>query len=100
VLEAQITIAVTVLDDSTGLAIGTTARVLLYDKADYTTEVLNAACSAGGVASTSQSYVSDIEVEGWAREMSVTGVDYTQQDISGTVTAAGFSLTVRLAPLD
>lgn len=100
VLEAQITIAVTVLDDDTGSAIGTTARVLLYDKSDYSTEILNAACSAGGVASTTQSYVSDIEVEGWAREMSLTGTDYTPLDISGTVTSTGFTFTARLKPID
>lgn len=100
VLEAQVTIAVTVLDDDTGSAIGTTARVLLYDKADYSTEILNAACSAGGVASTTQSYTADIEVEGWVREMSVSGTDYTPVDISGTVTSTGFAITVRLKPLN
>jgi len=100
VLEAQVTIAVTVLDDDTGSAIGTTARVLLYDTADYSTEILNSACSAGGVASTTQSYTADIDVEGWVREMSTTGTDYTPADISGTVTSAGFALTVRLKPID
>lgn len=99
VVTGQITIAVTVLDDVTGTAIGTNARVLLYDTADYTTEILNSACSAGGVASTTQSYTADIAVEGWVREMSVTGIDYIPADISGTVTSSGFSLTVRLKRL-
>lgn len=100
VLTAQITIAVTVLDDDTGLPIGTNCRVLLYDTDDYTTEILNSACNASGVASASQGYSADIPVEGWCREMSVSGTDYIPADISGTVTSTGFALTVRLKPLN
>ena len=99
VVTGQITVAVTVLSDDTGLPL-TDARVQLYDTADYTTEIMNEAVNGSGVASISMSYTADIDVEGWVREMSISGIDYTPKDISGTITSAGFSLTVRLVPLN
>jgi hypothetical protein len=99
VVTGQITVAVTVLSNTTGLPIAD-ARVQLYDTADYTTVIMSEDCNASGVASISMSYTADIDVEGWVREMNVSGTDYVPADISGTITSAGFSLTVRLTPLD
>lgn len=99
VVTGQITVAVTVLNDLTGLPIAD-ARVQIYDTSDYTTVIMNDDCNASGVASISMSYTADIDIEGWVREMNVSGVDYTPRDFSGTITSSGFSLTVRLTPLD
>lgn len=98
VVTGQITVAVTVLDDITGLPLAD-ARVQLYDTADYTTEIMNDDCDVNGIASVDRSYTADIDVEGWVREMNISGIDYVPKDISGTITSAGFALTVRLVPL-
>jgi hypothetical protein len=98
VVTGLITLSVTVLDKSTGLAIGTNARVQLLKESDKSV-LINAACNGSGVASTSISYDSDTDVIGWAREMSLTGTDYTPEDISGKYTSSGLNITVSLNPI-
>lgn len=93
-----VTVQVTVLDNSTGLPIES-AHVLLIDDATKSIDILRAATNASGLASTSYSGTVPLAVTGWVRQNDIVGTDYVPQDISGTVTAAGLSLTVRLNPL-
>ncbi len=91
----QITIQVTVLDDDTGSAIGTTSRVYLVRSSDKSV-LLNGAVNGVGVISTQIDYDADTNVEGWARDMDLSGDDYIPADISGQYTASGFSIIIRL----
>jgi hypothetical protein len=93
-----ITLSVTVLNKDTGLAIGTTARVYLERKSDHL-ELINKACSAGGVASETISYDTDTACVGWAREMNISAPDFHPEDISGTYLDTGLSITVSLRPI-
>lgn len=95
---ASVTIAVTVLDESTGLAIASTARVYIADTATKT-QIMAQAVNGSGVASLAYDYTVDVPVVGWARELDLTGTDYIQKDFSGTITASGFSQTVALTPI-
>lgn len=95
---ASVTIAVTVLDESTGLAIASTARVYIADTATKT-QIMAQAVNGSGVASLAYDYTIDVPIVGWARELDLTGTDYIQKDFSGTITASGFSQTVALTPI-
>jgi len=94
----SVPITITVVDDSTGLPITTTdPRVLAYLTSDYSTEVINTAANASGVASAAWTGATGVDIEGWVREMSLDGIDYTPSSFSGTIQAgSGFSATVRL----
>ncbi|RLB68404.1 MAG: hypothetical protein DRH08_01025 [Deltaproteobacteria bacterium] len=96
VVAGLINLTVTVLDDETGLPIST-ARVWLGRKSDKS-ELINGQVNASGVITASIPYDSDTDVLGWAREQNLTPPDYTQKNISGQYTTAGFSVTVRLLP--
>ena len=87
-------IAVTVLDDSTGSPLST-ARVFLNTLPGLTT-VLSEECGADGIADDTWNYTGDQQIGGWAREQDLSTPDYEQRNISGTITSAGFSTTVRL----
>ena len=91
-------VSVTVLDDTTGLAIATTARVYIERVSDGL-EIINSAVDGSGIASGTYDYAGDAAIVGWVREMSLTGTDYHPKDFSGTIESSGFSLTVRLTPL-
>ena len=97
IVQNAVTIQVTVLDDTTGLGI-LDARVQLYLTSDYSTSVLNGGTNASGIVSDSYAYAGDAGVEGWARQFDISGTDYIQKNISGTITTNGFFLTVRLEP--
>jgi len=97
VVANQVTLLVKVVDDSTGLALPD-ARVNITDEATKT-EILNAECDVNGEASIALDYVSDTDVVGWVREMSLTGTDYTPKNVSGTITSSGLTISVRLQPI-
>lgn len=95
----SVPVEVTVLNDATGLAIGTTARVRVMLDSDKSA-ILNAACNASGVASTSYSGSTPVDIVGWAREFNISAPDFVGQDFSGEISpSSGFSLTVRLKPI-
>lgn len=91
----QITIEVTVLDDDTGSAIGTTSRVHLVRSSDKSV-LISGACDVSGYISTQIDFDSITNIEGWARDMDLSGDDYVPADIGGQYTESGFSTTVRL----
>lgn len=95
----SVPVTVTVLDDTTGLGINL-AHVQLFLTADYTTEVMSGATNASGVITSSFSGSTPAGVEGWAREMDVSGTDYEPKNISGTIGTSGLSITVRLKPVN
>lgn len=95
---ATVTVEVEVLDDETGLAIATTGRVYIADTTTKT-QIMAAATNGSGIASIPFTYTTDVPIVGWARELSLTGTDYVQKDFTGTITASGFSQTVRLTPI-
>ena len=94
-IEASVTIQITVLDasDDSGIEF---AHVLLYLKSDYSTEVINAATNASGVASTTWSGATGVDVEGWARNVDFVASDYEPEGIDTTITPTGIDITVRL----
>ena len=94
VVQNAVTVQLTVLDNTTGSPIQD-ARVQLYLTSDYSTSVLNGGTNASGIVSTSYSYGGDVGVEGWVRQFDISGTDYVQKDISGTITSNGLFLTVR-----
>lgn len=94
---APVTVLIKVLDDTTGLAIPA-ARVWVGKDSDKS-ELHNSGVDANGETSFQYTYVSDLDIVGWAREQDLTGIDYIQKDFSGTITDAGFSLTIRLVPV-
>ena len=94
----SVPVDITVLDDDTGLAIGTDCRVHVVLSSDKSV-ILSAACNASGIASTSYSGATPVNIEGWAREFSITGTDYVAKDFSGEISTTGFALTVRLSPV-
>lgn len=96
-VQNAINLAVTVLDDSTGLAISN-ARVHLLKDSDKTV-LMSKECNASGIATVSINYDADTDVVGWARQFDVSGTDYVQKDFSGQYTSNGFSATVRLQPI-
>jgi hypothetical protein len=88
---------VTVLDDSTGLALQY-ARVRLNKVSDKSL-IMSEETDVNGLASTTFNYLSDTPIEGWVRQWDLVGEDYTPKNVSGTIVSSGFSLTVRLAPI-
>lgn len=96
-IQNAVSVTVTVLDDSTGLALNL-AHVYLIDSV-ASTVILSGATNASGIITTSINYSADIAAVGWARQMDLVGTDYVPKDISGTITTNGLSLTVRLEPL-
>lgn len=97
VLAGQITVAVNVVDDITGLALPD-ARVNLITKVGHTT-IINAECDANGDVSASLTYTADTDVIGWVREQNLSGTDYVAKNISGTITSSGLTISVRLSPI-
>jgi len=93
----SVNITITVLDRSDDTPIEF-AHVLLYLTSDFTTQVINAATNASGVASTTFNFSSDAGVEGWVRNVDFVDDDYRPENISGTITSNGFAITVRLTP--
>lgn len=91
----QITIEVTVLDDVTGAPIGTTSRVHLVRSSDKSV-LISGAVNASGYISTNIDYDADTNLEGWARDMDLSGNDYVPAAISGQYNSNGFSIIVRL----
>jgi hypothetical protein len=95
---SSVPVTITVLDDSTGSPIATTARVTILNDATKA-ELDSAAVNASGVYSYSYTGGTPLDISGWVREFSLTGTDYIQQEFSGEITSNGFSLTIRLVPI-
>ena len=95
---SSVPVAITVLDDSTGLPIASTARVAIFNDTTKA-EIDSAAVNASGVYSYSYTGATPLNIFGWAREFSLSGTDYVGKDFSGTIDSNGFSLTLRLSPV-
>lgn len=93
-----ITLSVTVLDDDTGLPI-TDARVHLHKQGTPATVYISKETDVNGIASEDIAYDTDTDVVGWARQMDISGTDYTPKDFSGQYDSGGFSTTIRLEPI-
>jgi hypothetical protein len=89
---------VTVVDSITKAALPD-ARVYLHKSGDTGTVYFNAECDVNGEVTDSITFPGDTDVVGWAREMNVSGTDYTPKNISGTITSAGLDILVELDPL-
>lgn len=97
-VSASVPVTITVLDDSTGLAIATTARVTILNDSTKA-ELDSGSVNASGVYSYSYTGSTPLGISGWVREFSLTGTDYIQKDFSGTIDSNGFSSTIRLVPV-
>lgn len=97
VVQNAVTVTVTVKDASTLAAIQN-ARVLL-EKVSDGTDILGptSLTNASGIVTTSYAYASDTAVTGTARRASAGyGTLYKPGAISGTITSAGFDVTILL----
>lgn len=94
----SITLSVTVLDatDDTPL---TNATVQLLKASDKSV-LLSGTVNGSGVISDSIGYDTDTDLIGWAREHNMSGTDYTQKDFTGQYTENGFSIVIRLEPVE
>lgn len=97
-IPAAAPVEITVLDNLTGSAIGTSSHVLLLKDSDKS-QIINLATDASGIVTHNYTGTVPVAVVGWARDFSGSGSDYVQKDFSGTITASGFTLTVRLDPI-
>ena len=52
--------------------------------------------NSSGIATQSHVYSGDLGIEGWVRQMDITGDDYHPKDFSGEITITGFSITIKL----
>lgn len=76
------------------------ARVHIYLTSDYSTVVMSEDANGSGVASTTWTGATGgIAIEGWAREMNVSGTDFATKEFSGSIESGGFAVTVELDPL-
>lgn len=96
VVAGSVTVRVEVEDALSGGVIST-ARVVLLKKSDHSV-VMNQECGVDGFTTVSLTYSSDIDVIGWVRESNLSGTDYVQQDIAGTITSSGLTIAVKLQP--
>jgi len=97
-ISSSVPVSVTVLNAATKLPIGTTCRVRVMLESDKS-EILEAACNAGGVASTGYTGSTPVDIVGWAREFNISAPDFVQQDFTGIITADGFATTISLEPI-
>jgi len=98
VVSASAPVAITVLDNDTGLPIANTAHVMIKKDSDKTT-LSSGAVNASGVFNYSHTGVTPMDIIGWVREADVIGTDYIPKEFSGTITSAGFSQTIKLESL-
>ena len=98
VFDNAVSLTVTVFDKSTDLPIEF-AHVLLHLTSDHSTQVLYGTTNASGVITDSYNYGGDVAIDGWVRQWDLNGDDYVPQDINGTITGNGFSLSVSLDPI-
>ena len=91
-------VTITVLDDTTGLAIATTPHVMILN-ATTKAEITSGAVNGSGVFSYSYTGATPQAIVGWAREFNISGTDYVAKEFSGTIESTGFSQTLRLTPI-
>lgn len=99
IVEDPVDLIITVLDDSTGLAIATTPHVMILN-ASTKAEIASGSVNASGVFTSPYSGATPLNIVGWARESDIVGTDYEPKDFSGQIqSGSGFSITLRLKPL-
>lgn len=98
VQSGNITLSVTVLDDTDGSVI-TDANVYLHKAGDTGTVYISKVTNGSGIASEDIPYDADTNLTGWVRRTLIDGDDFIQLNISGEYTSTGFSTTVRLVPV-
>ena len=86
---------VTVTDATSGLAI-TDARVYLHKDGDTATVYFEDETDVNGEVNDAIAYPGDTAVVGWARQFNISGNDYVQKDIAGTITSTGLDIAVAL----
>lgn len=72
-------------------------RIILYDISDNSI-ILSEQVDVNGEINKQVSYFNDVDFVGWAREQNLSGVDYVQQNLIGTITYLGLVLTIPLRP--
>jgi hypothetical protein len=97
-VSASAPVAITVLDNDTGLAIANTAHVMILKDSDKS-ELSSGAVNASGVYNYSHTGVTPMDITGWVREFNISGTDYVAKEFSGTITSLGFSQTIKLDPV-
>lgn len=90
-------VKVTVKDGSDGSAVEN-AHVIIKKKSDKS-DIVSGSTDANGVYQTELDYTSDIDIIGWVRQSDLSGTDYEQADISGTIGQYGFTAEVSLKPI-
>ena len=72
---------------------------MLHLTSDHSTQVLYGATNSSGYISAQYDFTGEVAIDGWVRQWDLSGEDYTPKDISGIITASGFSLIVNLEPI-
>jgi 5-hydroxyisourate hydrolase-like protein (transthyretin family) len=90
-----IPLKVTVTDATSGDPI-TDARVYLHKEGDTGTVYFEDETDVNGEVNDAIAYPGDTDVVGWARQFDISGNDYVQKNIAGTITDTGLSIAVAL----
>ena len=90
-------ISVTVKNSETLAAIEN-AHVYVFKASDKSV-LLNGSTNVSGLVSATADVSPGTEIGGWVRQMDLSGTDYEQRSISGTITTSGFDTVVLLTPI-
>ena len=93
-----IPLKVTILDATSGNPI-TDARVYLHKDGDTGTVYFEDETDVNGEVNDAIAFPGVTDVVGWARQMDISGVDYTPKDIAGEITSSGLDILVQLEPI-
>lgn len=97
-INQSVPLKIKVIDKDTGLPLAD-ARVRCLKDSDKSV-LLSGDCDASGEISGSYSGTTPTDAVGWAREMSLTGTDYHQEDFTAVVKpSSGLDLVVALRPI-
>lgn len=94
--EASVTLTFTVKDEA-GVAIDE-ARINIVN-ASTKVELYQIETNSSGIATQSHTYAGDLGIEGWIRQMDISGDDYIPQDFEGTIKSTGFDANIKLIKL-
>lgn len=98
VVSSSAPVAITILDNDTGLPIANVAHIMIKKDSDKST-LSSGAVNASGVFNYDHLGVTPMDIVGWARENDTIGTDYIPKEFSGTIESTGFSQTIKLEKL-
>lgn len=95
--QASVTLTFTVTDADTGAAIQY-ARINIVNSSTFA-ELYQIETNVSGIATQSHTYAGELGIEGWVRQMDLSGDDYHPKDFAGTIKSTGFDANITLVKL-